>query len=88
MVFANNHVHLKSVRVEERIYYLGAYPLFDINFYVAECDSLGFLCRKIYRSGDILDTAWENSKLSYDEKDRVLELHTPEEGMIFHYQVP
>lgn len=88
MVLANNHVHLQRVRVEERIYYLGAYPLFDINFYVAECDSLGILCRKIYRSGDILDTAWENSKLGYDERVRVLKLHTPEKGMIFRYQVP
>ncbi len=88
MVLANNHVHLQSVRVEERIYYLGAYPLFDINFYVAECDSLGILCRKIYHSDDILDTAWQNSELSYDESKRVLKLHTPEKGVLFNYQVP
>lgn len=88
IIFAQSTVHMQSVRAEGKVYYMGAYPMFDINFYVAECESLGIICQTIYRSGDIMDSNWEQSKLNYDEGNRILELQEPEKGIIFSYQVP
>jgi hypothetical protein len=88
VVFANCTYHIQSIRAEGKIYHLGAYPLFDINFYVVECDPLGILCRKIYRSGDIIDSSWDRSSLYFNDKTRILELHEPEKGIIFSYKVP
>ena len=88
ITFAQNTVHLQQIRAEDRIYFLGAYPMFDINFYVAECDSLGIFCRTIFHSGDVTDRDWKDSQLKFDTNSRELKLEEPKEGIIFSYVVP
>ena len=86
--FAQNTLHLHSVRTAANVYYLAAYPMFDVNFSVAECDFTGLVCRSIFRSGDVTDSRWKDSLLSYDKKKNVIELYEPEEGILFTHQVP
>lgn len=87
ITFAQNTKHLQSLRVEQKVYQMGAYPMFDINFYVAECGPLGMICKTIFRSHDVMDPDWEKSRLIYDETKRELQLNDPGEGIIFTYPI-
>jgi hypothetical protein len=53
-LMARNTVHMDSSQVHNHVYYLAAYPLFDVNYALFECDSLGLLCNQIYLSPDLM----------------------------------
>ena len=85
MWMAQHTVHLQSVKAGGRVYQMGAYPMFDINHYVAECDAHGVLCRLVYRSNDLVGLRWQEARLEYDPGAKSLQLKTPGEGLIFTY---
>jgi hypothetical protein len=35
-----------------------------------------------------MDREWDKATLKYQESERILELHEPEEGVIFAYPIP
>jgi hypothetical protein len=88
VVFAMSTTHLEGLRIDNRVYYLGAYPFVDIDYTVVECDRFGVFCRTIYFSYDITNTKMEMSHLNYDPQTRQLSLDEYSEGVIFTYAVP
>ena len=87
MTFAQNSTHMESIQAGGRIYNLAAYPMFDVNLSVAECDPVGIFCTTIYRSHDITDMQWKKSHLAYNAQGHLLSLQTPNDGIIFSYAV-
>ena len=86
--FAQHTVHLKSVRANFLVYHLSGYPMFDVNYEIAQCEPLGLICRNIYRSYDITDIDWREPNFSFDPATDILTLSLPEEGILFAEEVP
>jgi hypothetical protein len=88
VLFAQNSVHMDSIRVRGHTYYLTAYPLFDINYRLYECDAIGFLCTNVYFSGDLMGPdAWPGT-LEYSVESNVLSVRADELGTIYSYSPP
>lgn len=91
ILWARNTVHLAQIEVNNKIYYLSAYPWFDINYAVCECDRIGLFCRNIYISGDITNGEWYKSQLNYHPETNQISLEDygeHGEGIIFTHSVP
>lgn len=86
--FAQHTVHLKSVRVNFLVYHLSSYPMFDVNYEIAQCEPLGLICRNIYRSYDITEMNWREPIFSFDSDTDILTLSLLEEGILFSEKVP
>jgi hypothetical protein len=65
--FSWHPVHLDSIHVRQKTYHLAAYPMFDVNYGVYECDQMGLLCRSVYKSGDYLGPEAMRAHFAYDE---------------------
>ena len=85
-IFPQNTNHLDSKRIQNRVYYLAVYPMFDDNYGLYECDPLGIFCKQVYRSGDY--TAGFYAKLVYDQKNNQLAIDVNGEGEIYRYKLP
>ncbi|MBN1934362.1 MAG: hypothetical protein JW934_06840 [Anaerolineae bacterium] len=86
ILFAQNTVHLDCAQVAGRTYYLTAYPMFDVNYALYECDSWGVFCTRVYRSGDIL-AGGLNVKLVYRPDTGELAIQDSELAIIYAHQV-
>ncbi len=85
---ARNTVHMDSLRVHNHMYHLAAYPLFDVNYALFECDSLGFLCNQIYLSPDLMGLEIWPGTLSYQPDTNELSVNAGEEQDVFKYTPP
>ena len=85
MTFAQNTIHLKSLRAEGKVFHLSAAPMFDINYNLSKCDTLGIVCVTIFHSGDVTSPDW--ATLHYNKQTQTLKVVDPEEGELFSYKV-
>jgi hypothetical protein len=85
---ARHTVHMDSLRVHNHVYYLAAYPLFDTNYALFECDSLGLLCNRIYLSPDLIGPETWPGTLTYQPDKNELSVNAGEEQGIFKYTPP
>jgi hypothetical protein len=70
------------------MYHLAAYPLFDTNYALFECDSLGLLCNQIYLSPDLIGPETWPGALTYQPDTNELSVNAGEEQGIFKYMPP
>jgi hypothetical protein len=84
--FPQNTVHVDSARIENRVYYLAVYPMFDLNYRLYQCDTTGVFCKRVFRSGDISSRI--DAKLEYDVENHTLAIISKEVGEIYLYELP
>jgi hypothetical protein len=84
--FPQNTIHVDSARIENQVYYLAVYPLFDLNYRLYQCDIAGVFCKRVFYSGDI--SAPIDAKLDYNTGNHTLSIVSKEVGVIYEYKLP
>jgi hypothetical protein len=80
--------HLDAIHAEGKVFYLSGIAAFiDINYGLYQCDSLGFVCRQIFRSGDYSLADPMSGKLEYSIEDNVIEIDVGVHGIIHKHSL-
>jgi hypothetical protein len=77
---------LDSISIRGRVYHLSLISaLIDINYSLYECDSLGFICKQIYRSSDYSLADPSRAKLIHSTSMNTLSINLEEKGDIYTF---
>ncbi|MCI0608728.1 MAG: hypothetical protein L0Z71_06665 [Anaerolineae bacterium] len=79
--------HLDTLKIHNKLYYLTAYSAFDTNYALYRCDSVGIVCRQLYRSSDFMP-GWFYANLVYYATSDEVAIEVKNEGEIYRYKLP